>query len=103
MRRPRCERSTGLSAKVYDRFAHAAQQPRIRILHRTEIADLAQDEQGVTASAVELASGRRSTIECDSFVECSRASSLVRKSIASEFLGAQVLQYAHRFTSRCRS
>jgi hypothetical protein len=89
-----------LSAKVYDRFAHAAQQPRIRILHRTEITDLAQDERGVTASAVDLASGRRSTIECDYLVGCDGASSLVRKSIASEFLGAPVLQYAQSFYVR---
>jgi hypothetical protein len=30
-------------------FAHGAEQPRISILHRTEIADLAQGEQGVPA------------------------------------------------------
>jgi 2-polyprenyl-6-methoxyphenol hydroxylase-like FAD-dependent oxidoreductase len=44
-------------------FAHAAEQPRIRIVHRTEITDLAQGEQGVTASAIDL--DTRSTIECD--------------------------------------
>jgi 2-polyprenyl-6-methoxyphenol hydroxylase-like FAD-dependent oxidoreductase len=81
-------------------FAHAAQQPRIRILHRTEITDLAQDEQGVTASAADLASGRRSTIECDYLVGCDGASSLVRKSIASKFLGAPVLQHAQSFYVR---
>ena len=43
-------------------FAHAAEQPRIRILHRTEIMDLAQGEQGVTASAVDLDGGTRTSI-----------------------------------------
>jgi len=75
-------------------IAHAAQQPRIRILHHTEITDLTQDEQGVTASAVDLDGGTRSTIECDYLVGCDGASSFVRKSIGSEFVGTPVLQYA---------
>ena len=75
-------------------IAHAAQQPRIRILHRTEITDLTQDEQGVTASAVGLDGDTRSTIECDYLVGCDGASSFVRKSIGSEFVGSPVLQYA---------
>ena len=81
-------------------FAHAAEQPRIRILHRTEITDLAQGEQGVTASAVDLDGGTRSTIECDYLVGCDGASSFVRKSIGSEFVGTPVLQYAQSFHVR---
>jgi 2-polyprenyl-6-methoxyphenol hydroxylase-like FAD-dependent oxidoreductase len=81
-------------------FAHAAEQPLIRILHRTEIADLAQNEQGVAASAVDLDNGTRSTIECDYLVGCDGASSLVRKSIGSEFVGTPVLQYAQSFYVR---
>ncbi len=81
-------------------FAHAAEQPRIRILHHTEITDLAQGEQGVTASAVDLDAGTRSAIECDYLVGCDGASSLVRKSIGSEFVGIPVLQYAQSFYVR---
>ena len=81
-------------------FAHAAAQPRIRILHRTEIMDLAQGEQGVTASAVDLDSGTRTSIACDYLVGCDGASSFVRKSIGSEFVGAPVLQYAQSFHIR---
>ena len=81
-------------------FAHAAEQPRIRILHRAEITDLAQGEQGVTASAVDLDGGARSTIECDYLVGCDGASSFVRKSIGSEFVGTPVLQYAQSFHVR---
>ncbi len=81
-------------------IAHAAQQPRIRILHRTEITDLTQDEQGVTASAVDLDGGTRSSIACDYLVGCDGASSFVRKSIGSEFVGSPVLQYAQSYTSR---
>jgi 2-polyprenyl-6-methoxyphenol hydroxylase-like FAD-dependent oxidoreductase len=73
--------------------AHAAEQPRIRILHHTEITDLSQGEQGVTASAVDLDAGTR-------FVGCDGASSLVRKSIGSEFVGNPVLQYAQSFHVR---
>jgi 2-polyprenyl-6-methoxyphenol hydroxylase-like FAD-dependent oxidoreductase len=67
------------------------------ILHRMEIADLAQSELGVTASAVDLDGGARSTIECDYLVGCDGASSLVRKSIGSEFVGTPVLQHAQSF------
>jgi 2-polyprenyl-6-methoxyphenol hydroxylase-like FAD-dependent oxidoreductase len=81
-------------------FAHAAAQPRIRILHRTEIMDLAQGEQSVTASAVDLDSGTRASIACDYLVGCDGASSFVRKSIGSEFVGAPVLQYAQSFHIR---
>jgi len=81
-------------------IAHAAEQPRIRILHRTEITNLAQGKQGVTASAVDLDAGTRSTIECDYLVGCDGASSLVRKSIGSEFVGIPVLQYAQSFYVR---
>jgi 2-polyprenyl-6-methoxyphenol hydroxylase-like FAD-dependent oxidoreductase len=80
--------------------AHAAAQPRIRLLHRTEITDIAQDGQDVTASAVDLDSGTRSTIECDYLVGCDGASSLVRKSIGSEFVGIPVLQHAQSFHIR---
>ena len=81
-------------------FAHAAEQPRIRILHRTEITDLTQGKQGVTASAVDLDAGTRSSIECDYLVGCDGASSFVRKSIGSEFVGIPVLQYAQSFHVR---
>lgn len=81
-------------------FAHAAEPPHIRILHRTEITEFAQGEQGVTASAVDLDAGTRSTIECDYLVGCDGASSHVRKSIGSEFVGNPVLQYAQSFHVR---
>ena len=81
-------------------FAHAAEQPRIRILRRTEITDLAQGEQGVTASAVNLDGRSRSSIVCDFLVGCDGASSFVRKSIGSEFVGSPVLQYAQSFYVR---
>lgn len=81
-------------------FSHATEQARIRILYRTEITDLAQGDQGVTATAVDLDRDARSTIECDYLVGCDGASSFVRKSIGSEFVGTPVLQYAQSFHVR---
>ncbi len=81
-------------------FAHAAEQPRIRIQHRTEITSLTQSQQGVTASTLDLDSGTRSTVECDYLVGCDGASSFVRKSIDSEFTGNPLLQYAQSFYIR---
>jgi 2-polyprenyl-6-methoxyphenol hydroxylase-like FAD-dependent oxidoreductase len=80
--------------------AHAAAQPRIRIMHRTEITDLAQGEHGVTASAVDLDTGTRFAIACNYLVGCDGASSFVRKAIGSEFVGNPVLQYAQSFHVR---
>lgn len=80
--------------------AHAAEQPRICLLHRTEVTDLTQSEKGVSASVVDLDGGTRSTIECDYLVGCDGASSLVRKSIGSEFVGVPVLQHAQSFHVR---
>jgi 2-polyprenyl-6-methoxyphenol hydroxylase-like FAD-dependent oxidoreductase len=81
-------------------FAHAAEQPRIRILHHTEITELVQREQVVVASAVDLDDGTRTSIGCDYLVGCDGASSFVRKSIGSEFVGTPVLQYAQSFYIR---
>src|ERR1044071_5368084 len=60
-------------------FMHAAEQPRIVILHRTEVTELTQGEQGVMLSAVDLDRGTRSTIECDYLVGCDGASWLGRE------------------------
>ena len=54
----------------------------------------------MTASAVDLDGGTRSSIECDYLVGCDGASSFVRKSIGSEFVGSPVLQYAQSFHVR---
>ena len=75
-------------------LVHAAEQPRIRILHRTEIRISLKASSGVTASAVDPDAGTRSTIDCDYLVGCDGASSFVRKSIGSEFIGTPLLQYA---------
>jgi 2-polyprenyl-6-methoxyphenol hydroxylase-like FAD-dependent oxidoreductase len=75
-------------------FSYVASKPRVRIWHRTEIAEFIQHEEGVTAVARDLDSGKRTTIDCAYLVGCDGASSMVRKAIGAEFVGASVLQYA---------
>lgn len=75
-------------------FAHVAAQPRVRILNRTEVDAITQDEQGVTAIARDLDSGERLSIACTYLVGCDGASSMVRKTIGAELRGTPVLQHA---------
>ena len=73
-------------------FAHAAAQPRIRILNRTEIQDFTQDERGVAAVACDLDSGERTSIACAYLVGCDGAKSTVRKAIGAKFMGTSEIQ-----------
>jgi 2-polyprenyl-6-methoxyphenol hydroxylase-like FAD-dependent oxidoreductase len=75
-------------------FSHVAAQPRVRILNRTEIVELVQHEEGVTAVARDLDSGKRTAIDCAYLVGCDGAGSMVRKAIGAEFVGTPVLQHA---------
>ena len=75
-------------------FAHVAAQPRVRILNRTEVIDITQDEQGVTAKAIDLDRGERMSIDCTYLVGCDGAGSMVRKSIGAEYVGTPMLQHA---------
>ena len=75
-------------------FAHVAAQPRIRILHRTEMTEFTQNEQGVTALAHNIDRGERISIDCTYLVGCDGANSLVRKAIGATFVGAPILQHA---------
>ena len=56
-------------------FAHAAAQPRIRILNRTQFGAFSQDAQGVTALARNLDSGERTSIRCRYLGGCDGARS----------------------------
>ena len=81
-------------------FAHAEQQPLIRLLYRTAVTSFTQDEHGVTAIADDLDDGTHTSIECDFLIGCDGASSLVRKAIGAELVGTPVLQYAQSFHIR---
>jgi 2-polyprenyl-6-methoxyphenol hydroxylase-like FAD-dependent oxidoreductase len=44
--------------------AHVAEQPGVRILNSTEVTEIIQNEQGVTAIAHDLDRGERISIDC---------------------------------------
>ena len=74
-------------------FAHAASQPRIRILNRTEIRGASsQDEHGVIAAARNLDSGERISIACSYLVGCDGGKSTIRKAIGAKFVGTSEIQ-----------
>ena len=75
-------------------FAHVAAQPRVRILNRTEVDEIVQHEQGVTALARDPDGGERIPIHCTYLVGCDGASSMVRRTIGAGLQGTPVLQHA---------
>src|SRR5262249_7836776 len=68
-------------------FAHAAAQPRIGILNRTQFEELSQDRNGVTAVAQDLETGERTSIRCRYLVGCDGGRSIVRRAIDAEMKG----------------
>jgi 2-polyprenyl-6-methoxyphenol hydroxylase-like FAD-dependent oxidoreductase len=72
--------------------AHAASQPRIRILNRTMVDDFTQDDAAATATAHNLDSGEPITIACTYLVGCDGGKSMVRRNIGARLDGATALQ-----------
>jgi 2-polyprenyl-6-methoxyphenol hydroxylase-like FAD-dependent oxidoreductase len=73
-------------------FAHAAAQPRIRILNRTEFESFTQDDAGVLGVARDLDSGEHVSIACRYLAGCDGGRSTVRKLIGAELAGIPVYQ-----------
>ncbi|MDA9399460.1 monooxygenase [Bradyrhizobium sp. CCBAU 45389] len=73
-------------------FSHAAAQPRIKILARTEITDIEQHSDHVGALARDLDSGSSLRIEASFVIGCDGSRSLVRKSIGASLSGTPVIQ-----------
>ena len=73
-------------------FAHAAAQPRIRILNRTQFEEFIQDINAVTATARNLDSGEPVTIRCRYLAGCDGGRSTVRKAIGAELAGIPIYQ-----------
>ena len=73
-------------------FSHAAAQPRITILARTEIVEITQDDGEVVALARDLDSGRSFRIAASFAIGCDGSRSLVRKSIGANLSGTPVIQ-----------
>ena len=62
-------------------FAHVREQPRVRILNRTQVSECPNNEHGLTAIAHDLDRGDRISIECTYLVGCDGATSMVRKAM----------------------
>jgi 2-polyprenyl-6-methoxyphenol hydroxylase-like FAD-dependent oxidoreductase len=74
-------------------FAHAAAQPRIRILNRTQLEEFFQDETGVIAIARNLDNGERVTAVSRYLVGCDGGRSVVRHGIGAQFVGIPIVQH----------
>ncbi len=68
-------------------FAHAAANPRIRILNRTQVEELAQDDSGVTATARDLDKDGVVTIRCRYLAGCDGGRSTIRRAIGAKLEG----------------
>ena len=73
-------------------FDHAAEQPRITIISRTAVEDVAIEDRCARASLRDLETGSVSRIECRFLIGCDGARSVVRKAIGAELSGDAVVQ-----------
>lgn len=71
---------------------HAAAQPGIRLLNRTQVTAFTQSRQGVEATAIDLEHGAERRIRCRYLVGCDGGSSAVRKQIGAKLEGTAVIQ-----------
>src|SRR4051794_31340106 len=73
-------------------FAHAEARRGITIRTRHEAIGFAQDANGVTVDARDLASGAASRVRARFLIGCDGGRSLVRKAIGAAFAGTPVIQ-----------
>jgi len=72
-------------------FAHAEGTPGLRIRNRTRIDAFTQDADGVSATGVDLDSGRAVQVRCDYLIGCDGGRSMVRKAIGARLSGTDVV------------
>jgi len=73
-------------------FAHAAKQPRIRILNRAQLVDFVQDADGVRAEVLDLEGGQAFMIDARYLVGCDGGRSTIRRKIDAKLQGDAVIQ-----------
>jgi 2-polyprenyl-6-methoxyphenol hydroxylase-like FAD-dependent oxidoreductase len=73
-------------------FEHAAAQPRIRIINRTSVEDVAVADDSATVSLRDLDSGTVRRVKCRYLIGCDGARSVVRKAIGAELSGDAIIQ-----------
>src|ERR1700682_3891703 len=75
-------------------FDHAASQPRIRIINRTSVDNVAVKDDGADASLRDLETNAVSRVSARYLIGCDGARSVVRKAIGAELAGDAVVQRA---------
>ncbi|MCU4118719.1 FAD-dependent oxidoreductase [Variovorax sp. N23] len=73
-------------------LAHAAAQPGVTLLNRTQFTGFEQDDEGVSATLLDLDSGAPRSVRCRYLVGCDGGSSGVRKQIGAKLEGTPVIQ-----------
>jgi len=73
-------------------FEHASAQPRIRILNRTAVEDVAVEETSAAVTLRDLDTGLTRGMRCRYLIGCDGARSIVRKAIGAELSGDAVVQ-----------
>jgi 2-polyprenyl-6-methoxyphenol hydroxylase-like FAD-dependent oxidoreductase len=73
-------------------FEHAAAQPRIRIINRTSVEDVAVEDTAAKATLRFLDTGAVRRLSCRYLIGCDGARSVVRKAIGAELTGDAVVQ-----------
>mgnify|MGYP002713089813 CR=1 FL=1 len=73
-------------------FAHAEAMQRIRILNRTRVEQVWQDDEGACARLHDLETGATRDVRARFLVGCDGSKSMVRKAIGARFVGDAVVQ-----------
>jgi len=73
-------------------FAHAAEQPRIRIISRTVAEDVVVGDDDARVNLRNLDTGAVTPVGCRFLIGCDGARSIVRKAIGAELSGDAVIQ-----------
>jgi 2-polyprenyl-6-methoxyphenol hydroxylase-like FAD-dependent oxidoreductase len=73
-------------------FEHAAAQPRIRIINRTEVEEVVVGDNIAIAGLRDLETGAVRRLNCRYLIGCDGARSVVRKAIGADLSGDAVIQ-----------
>src|ERR1700760_4868355 len=73
-------------------FEHAAAQPRIRVINRTSVEDVAVGDTSASAMLRDLDSGAAMRVDSRFLIGCDGARSIVRKAIGAKLSGDEVVQ-----------
>src|ERR1700761_4181463 len=73
-------------------FEHAASQPRIRIINRASVEDVAVGDSSASVSLRDLDTNKVQRLNCRFLIGCDGARSVVRKAIGAELSGDAIIQ-----------